>query len=117
MRLIPWLAVLLIVANLGFCAWTRGGFGESLPPPPGAAQREPERLRQQVRPESIVVLSPKAASAALAQIAAAEAAASAAASPSGASASGVVQTLPGTNGAAPPGGASSAGKAAPARPR
>lgn len=120
MRLIPWLAVLLIVANLGFCAWTRGGFGESLPPPPGAAQRDPERLRQQVRPESIVVLSPKAASAALAQIAAAEAAeaaASAAPSPAGASASGVVQTLPGTNGAAPPGGASSAGKAAPARPR
>lgn len=117
MRLIPWLAVLLIVANLGFCAWTRGGFGESLPPPPGAAQRDPERLRQQVRPESIVVLSPKAASAALAQIAAAEAAASVAPSPAGASASGVVQTLPGTNGAAPPGGASSAGKAAPARPR
>jgi hypothetical protein len=116
MRLIPWLAVLLIAANLGFCAWTQGGFGDSLPPP-GAAQREPERLRQQVRPESIMVLSPKAASAALAQIAAAEAAASAAASPSGASASGVVQTLPGPNGAAPTGDNSSAGKAAPARPR
>ena len=116
MRLIPWLAVLLIAANLGFCAWTQGGFGESLPPP-GAAQREPERLRQQVRPESIVVLSPKAASAALAQIAAAEAAASAAVPPAGASAAGVVQALPGTTGAAPPGGDSNARKAAPARPR
>jgi len=78
MRMIRWLAVVLIVANLGFYIWTQGGLGGVLPPP-GAAQREPERLRQQVRPESIVVLSPKAASAALAQIAAAEAAASAAA--------------------------------------
>ena len=48
MRMIPWLALVLIVANLGFCVWTQGGFGGSLPPP-GTAQREPERLRQQVR--------------------------------------------------------------------
>ena len=116
MRLIPWLAVLLFVANLGFCAWTQGGFGESLPPP-GAAQREPERLRQQVRPESIVVLSPKAASAALAQIAAAEAAASAAASPPGASASGVVQTLPGANRAAPAVESANNDRGSPPRPR
>jgi hypothetical protein len=116
MRMIPWLALVLIVANLGFCAWTQGGFGGSLPPP-GAAQREPERLRQQVRPESVVVLSPKAASAALAQIAATEAAASAAAGvATGASASGVVQTLPGSNQAAPPRD-SAADRTAPARPR
>jgi hypothetical protein len=114
MRLIPWLAALLIAANLGFCAWTQGGFGESLPPP-GAAQREPERLRQQVRPESIGVLSPKAASAALAQIAAAEAAA-VAASAVGPSASGVVTTLPAPN-AAGPATESSSGRGAPARPR
>ena len=116
MRLIPWLALVLIVANLGFCVWTQGGLGGSLPPP-GAAQREPERLRQQVRPESIVVLSPKAASAALAQIAAAEAAASAAAAvATGASASGVVQTLPSpTQGALPRD--SAADRAVPARPR
>ena len=116
MRMIPWLALVLIVANLGFCVWTQGGLGGSLPPP-GAAQREPERLRQQVRPESVVVLSPKAASAALAQIAAAEAAASAAAGvATGASASGVVQTLPGPNQAAPPRD-SAADRTAPARPR
>jgi hypothetical protein len=116
MRMIPWLALVLIVANLGFCAWTQGGFGGSLPPP-GAAQREPERLRQQVRPESVVVLSPKAASAALAQIAAVEAAASAAAGvATGASASGVVQTLPGANQAVPPRD-SGADRTAPARPR
>jgi hypothetical protein len=116
MRMIRWLAVLLIVANLGFCIWTQGGLGGVLPPP-GAAQREPERLRQQVRPESIVVLSPKAASAALAQIAAAEAAASAAAGvATGASASGVVQTLPGSNAGALPAD-SAAARGAPARPR
>lgn len=113
MRLIPWLALVLIVANLGFCVWTQGGLGESLPPP-GAAQREPERLRQQVRPETVVVLSPKAASAALAQIAAEEAAA--AASATGASASGVVQTLPGSNQAALPRD-SALDRATPARPR
>lgn len=116
MRMIRWLAVVLIVANLGFCIWTQGGLGGVLPPP-GAAQREPERLRQQVRPESIVVLSPKAASAALAQIAAAEAAASAAAGvATGASASGVVQTLPGSNAGALPAD-SAAARGAPARPR
>ena len=114
MRMIRWLALVLIVANLGFCIWTQGGFSGSLPPP-GAAQREPERLRQQVRPESVVVLSPKAASAALAQIAATEAAASAAAA-TGASASGVVQTLPGSNAGALPAD-SAAARGAPARPR
>lgn len=40
MRMIRWLAVVLIVANLGFCIWTQGGLGGVLPPP-GAAQREP----------------------------------------------------------------------------
>jgi hypothetical protein len=114
--MIKWLAVLFIVANLGFCAWTQGGLGESLPPP-GATQREPERLKQQVRPESLIVLSPKAASAALAQIAAAEAAASAAASmAAGASAAGVVDNLPGAGGAATP-AISGAERAAPGRPR
>jgi hypothetical protein len=113
---IKWLAVALIVANLGFCVWTQGGLGESLPPP-GAAQREPERMKQQVRPESLIVLSPKAASAALAQIAAAEAAASAAASmATGASASGMVDNLPGSGRPGPPGG-SGADRAAPGRPR
>jgi hypothetical protein len=64
-----------------------------------------------------VVLSPKAASAALAQIAAAEAAASAAAGvATGASASGVVQTLPGSNAGALPAD-SAAARGTPARPR
>ena len=76
--MIKWLAVLLMAANAGLWAWTQGWLGPTLPPP-GERQREPQRLQQQVRPESIVVLSPRAASAALEQLAAADAAASAAA--------------------------------------
>jgi hypothetical protein len=77
--MIKWLALLLVLANVAFWGWTQGWGGQAWPPPE-ARQREPERLQQQVRPESIVVLSPRAASAALEQMAAAAAAASSAAS-------------------------------------
>lgn len=77
--MIKWLALLLVLANVAFWGWTQGWGGRAWPPPE-ARQREPERLQQQVRPESIVVLSPRAASAALEQMAAAAAAASSAAS-------------------------------------
>ncbi len=70
--MIKWLALVLIVANGVFWAWTQGWLGAAWPAP-GERQREPQRLQQQVRPESIVVLSPRAASAALEQIAAAAA--------------------------------------------
>lgn len=75
--MIKWLALLLVLTNVAFWGWTQGWGGPAWPPPE-ARQREPERLQQQVRPESVVVLSPRAASAALEQIAAAAAAASAA---------------------------------------
>ena len=75
--MIKWLALLLVLANVAFWGWTQGWGGPAWPPPE-ARQREPERLQLQVRPESVVVLSPRAASAALEQIAAAAAAASAA---------------------------------------
>jgi hypothetical protein len=75
--MIKWLALLLVLANVAFWGWTQGWGGPAWPPPE-ARQREPARLQQQVRPESVVVLSPRAASAALEQIAAAAAAASAA---------------------------------------
>lgn len=52
---------LLIVANLAFFAWVQGWFGA----PPRHAEREPERLLAQVRPETLNVLPPKTASAAL----------------------------------------------------
>ena len=77
--MIKWLALLLVLANVAFWGWTQGWGGRAWPPP-DARQREPERLQQQVRPESIAVLSPKAASAALEQMAAASAVAASAAS-------------------------------------
>lgn len=55
------LVVLLIVANLAFFGWVRGWFGT----PPRHAEREPERLLAQVRPEALNVLPPKAATAAV----------------------------------------------------
>ena len=63
--------VLLLLANAAFYAWTRGWLAPVLPP--RAEQREPERLTAQVRPELITVLTPKAASAAVAAAAATEA--------------------------------------------
>jgi hypothetical protein len=75
--MIKWLALLLVLANVAFWGWTQGWGGPDWPPPE-ARQREPARLQQQVRPESITVLSPRAASAALEKIAAAAAVAPAA---------------------------------------
>lgn len=80
--MIKWLALLLVLANVAFWGWTQGWGGPAWPPPE-ARQREPERLQQQVRPESIVVLSPKAASAALEQMAAVASVAASAASAAG----------------------------------
>lgn len=55
------LVALLIVANLAFFAWARGWLGA----PPRHAEREPERLLAQVRPEALNVLPPKTATAAV----------------------------------------------------
>ena len=57
------LVILLLVANAAFLAWSRGWL-DPLLPPPGAGEREPERLARQQRPDRITVLSPKAAQAA-----------------------------------------------------
>lgn len=62
-------SLLLLLANAGFFAWTQGWLDPVLPPRTEA--REPERLAAQFKPELITVLSPKAASAALAAVAAA----------------------------------------------
>ena len=65
------LAGSLIGANLLFYAWTQGWLGTLAPAPPGLRGREPERLEQQVRPETVQVLRPRDVSAALARQAAA----------------------------------------------
>jgi hypothetical protein len=74
------LALLLLLVNLTFWAWTRGALDDVVGPL-SKAEREPERLAAQVHPEWVKVLPPKAASAAIAKAgveAAAEAAAEAA---------------------------------------
>lgn len=59
------LLVLLLLANAGFYAWTQGWLAPWLAAPRPEA-REPERLQAQVKPELITVMTPKAASAAIA---------------------------------------------------
>jgi hypothetical protein len=52
------LVLALLLANLGWFAWTRGWLPDGWLPPAGdAAQREPQRLDRQVRPDA-VALSP-----------------------------------------------------------
>jgi hypothetical protein len=49
------LVLLLLAANLAFAAWTQGLLAP-LAMPPMSSEREPERLRSQVRPETVTVL-------------------------------------------------------------
>jgi hypothetical protein len=58
------LLALVLLANLAFFGWTRAWF-EPTWPAPNQGDREPERVAAQVRPEAIVVLAPRAASAAV----------------------------------------------------
>ena len=55
------IALLLLLANALFFAWSRGWLGD----PPRHAQSEPGRLSAQVRPEALIVLPPKTANAAV----------------------------------------------------
>lgn len=58
------LVLALLLANAAFLAWSQGWLAPVLQPP-HHGEREPERLAAQVRPETVVVLPPAAASAAL----------------------------------------------------
>jgi hypothetical protein len=59
------LVALLLLANLVFFGWSRSWFAPAWPPP-RAGEHEPERLRAQIAPERITVLTAQAASAAVA---------------------------------------------------
>ena len=96
------LVLALLLANALFFVWTRGGFAgvAGLPAPnPVEADREPQRLAAQLRPEIIQVLPASAASAALSAASGASAASAAsaadAASAPGAAASGASSAAPG----------------------
>lgn len=75
--MLRWIVVLLVLANLAFWSWREGWLAGPFGLGP-AVQREPQRLAQQVQPESVRVLPPTDASVALSQAAAAAAAAAAA---------------------------------------
>jgi len=46
---------LLVVANLGYFAWTRGGLAVFGTEPARFSEREPQRLTQQVRPQMLQI--------------------------------------------------------------
>lgn len=50
------LVLLLLLANVGFYAWSQGTLLGVLPWPPDT--REPHRLQQQVRPEAVRLAGP-----------------------------------------------------------
>ncbi len=79
------LVALLLLANIGFFAWTQGSL-DSVVGVRAAGDREPERLARQVRPETVKILPPNAASSATSSAASATAAFAASAAASAAAA-------------------------------
>lgn len=49
------LAVVLLLANLGYYAWSHGGFAAFGAKPARFDEREPQRLQQQVRPQLLEI--------------------------------------------------------------
>ncbi|MDL9999093.1 sporulation protein [Variovorax sp. J22P240] len=49
------LVVVLLLANLGYFAWTRGGLAVFGTEPARFSEREPQRLTQQVRPQMLQI--------------------------------------------------------------
>lgn len=60
----PAILIALLLANLGYWAWSQGLLAPTLPPP-RAADHEPQRLAQQHRPEWVSVVPGAAGSAAV----------------------------------------------------
>lgn len=50
-----WAVLLLLVANLGYCAWSRGAFALFGAEPARFSETEPQRLQQQVRPQMLQI--------------------------------------------------------------
>jgi hypothetical protein len=60
------LVLLLVLGNAGFFAWSQGWLDGVDGVPPAQAEREPQRLQQQINPNALRLLSPAATSAAIA---------------------------------------------------
>ncbi len=101
------IVLLLLLANALMLAWQQGWLGG---PAPSQQEREPARMTRQVNPEAIQVLSPVAASAALAE--AARAASAPASGPEDAASGPAAGAASTPAGAAPP---ASAAASAPSR--
>jgi hypothetical protein len=67
--MLRWVVALLLLANLGFYAWTQGWLDPVLGTS-AVGDREPERLSRQVRPEAVTLLSRRAGASASAGAAA-----------------------------------------------
>ena len=87
--MLKWLVIALLAANLAFFAWTQGWL-DGVVGVQALGDREPGRLAQQVRPDSVVILTPTAVAAAASAASAAGSAASSAASSATPAASGAV---------------------------
>ena len=55
------LVILLLVANVLYFAWSRGGLAMFGTVPAQLSQGEPERLTQQIRPQLLKILKDEAA--------------------------------------------------------
>lgn len=77
--MLRWLLMALLAANLAFFAWTQGWL-DSVVGVRASGDREPGRLALQVRPDSVVILTPNAAATAAAAASAASASAASATS-------------------------------------
>ena len=87
--MLKWLVIALLAANVAFFAWTQGWL-DGVVGVRALGDREPGRLAQQVRPDSVVILTPTAVAAAASAASAAGSAASSAASSATPAASGAV---------------------------
>ncbi len=77
--MLKWLVIALLAANAAFFAWTQGWL-DSVVGVRALGDREPGRLAQQVKPDSVVILTPSAVAAATSTASAATSTASAATS-------------------------------------
>jgi hypothetical protein len=74
--MLKWLVMALLAANVAFFTWTLGWL-DGVVGARALGDREPGRLAQQVRPDSVVILTPKAVAAAASSASAASAASAA----------------------------------------
>ncbi|MEJ8821857.1 sporulation protein [Variovorax humicola] len=56
MKTLRVLLAMLVVANLGYFAWTKGALAVFGTVPAAISEREPHRIAQQIRPDALQIL-------------------------------------------------------------